>query len=199
MGSAENTWDKLLQIKTTGRDDSHADQYYHPYEPTSYEVLKRFAQSGYINKQNRLIDYGCGKGRVSFFLSYQTKCNCIGIEFDERIITRAMDNKDQAISGKRVELIHGRAEAYEVPADVDRAFFFNPFSLEIFQKVLGRIMESYYENPREFFLCFYYPSDEYIGYLMTRDHLMFVDEIACQDLFDGENKRERILIFEIAG
>lgn len=28
MNDHETTWDKLLQIKTAGRDDSHADQFY---------------------------------------------------------------------------------------------------------------------------------------------------------------------------
>ena len=46
-------------------------------------------------------------------------------------------------------------------------------------------------------LFFYYPSDEYIAYLMTVDELTFVDEIKRMDLFEGNNKRERIMIFEI--
>jgi len=46
---------------------------------------------------------------------------------------------------------------------------------------------------------FYYPNDEYVSYLMTQDFLMFVDEIDCRDLFEGENSRERILIFEVIG
>ena len=41
MSSHENTWDKLLQIKTAGRDETNADQYHHPYEPTPYRVLER--------------------------------------------------------------------------------------------------------------------------------------------------------------
>ena len=35
----EQKWDKLLQIHTTGRDDSNSDQYRYPYEPTPYTVL----------------------------------------------------------------------------------------------------------------------------------------------------------------
>ena len=35
----ENKWDKLLKIHTMGRDDSNADQYHYPYEPTPYSVL----------------------------------------------------------------------------------------------------------------------------------------------------------------
>ena len=80
MTDNENTWDKLLQIKTTGRDDSNADQYRYPYEPTPYRVLERLANSGLVRKRDVLLDYGCGKGRVGFYLSYQTKAQTIGIE-----------------------------------------------------------------------------------------------------------------------
>lgn len=90
-----------------------------------------------------------------------------------------------------------RAEEYQVPGDVDRCYFFNPFSVEILQKALARILESYYEEPRELLLFFYYPSDEYVAYLMTREQLMFVDEIDCEDLFPGKDEREKILIFEV--
>ena len=55
-------------------------------------------------------------------------------------------------------------------------------------------MESWYENPREIFLFFHYPADEYIAYLMTLQELEFYDEIECDDLFEGD-QRERIMIF----
>lgn len=61
------------------------------------------------------------------------------------------------------------------------------------------IMESYYENPREILLFFYYPSEEYISYLMTVDELEFYDEICCEDLFEGNEERERIMIFALQG
>ena len=55
----EVRWDRLLRIKTAGRDDSSADQYRYPYEPTPYSVLERLAGSGWIRKGNILLDYGC--------------------------------------------------------------------------------------------------------------------------------------------
>ena len=64
MAQNEMQWDKLLKIKTTGRDDSNSDQYRYPYEPTPYCVLERLAGSDYIGKNNKLLDYGTGKGRV---------------------------------------------------------------------------------------------------------------------------------------
>ncbi|HIZ40529.1 MAG TPA: class I SAM-dependent methyltransferase [Candidatus Anaerobutyricum stercoris] len=190
-------WDKLLRIKTTGRDDSMADQYRYPYEPTPYSVLERLAGSGYISKRNVLLDYGCGKGRVDFYLSYQTRCRTLGIEYDTRMYERALSNQQTAVSGRRASFVLANAEQYPVPAEVDRCYFFNPFSVEILQKVMARILDSYYENPRNIQLYFYYPSDEYVAYLMTQELLMFVDEIDCGDLFEGKDPREKILIFEI--
>ena len=197
MMSSENTWDNLLQIKTGGRDESGADEYHHPYEPTPYCVLERLENSGLIGKDDVVLDYGCGKGRVDFFLSSQTKARTIGIEYDERIYRSALENQKTSLSKAKTEFVLARAEAYEVPPEVNRCYFFNPFSVEILHTVMARIIESYYENPRELFLFFYYPSEEYIAYLMTVDELEFYDEIECDDLFGGKDIRERILIFSL--
>lgn len=198
MTDNEKTWDKLLQIKTTGRDDSNSDQYRYPYEPTPYSVLMRLANSGLIHKKDVVLDYGCGKGRVDFFLSYQTKAKTIGIEYDERIYQSALDNQQTAVSGAKTEFVLAKAEEYAVPSEVNRYYFFNPFSVELLQKVMARIIESYYENPREVLLFFYYPSEEYISHLMTVDELEFYDEIDCSDLFGTNDTRERIMIFSLS-
>ena len=191
----ENAWDLSLRINTIGRDESGADQYHHPYEPTPYCVLERLAGSGFLGKDDVVLDYGCGKGRVGFFLSHRTKAKTIGIEYDEHIYAGALENKKTAKA--KADFVLTRAEEYEVPADVNRCYFFNPFSAEILHKVMARIIESYYENPREIFLFFYYPADEYISYLMTVDELEFYDEIECDDLFPGKDPRERITIFQL--
>ena len=193
----ENSWDKRLQIKTTGRDASNSDMYRYPYEPTPYGVLVRLANSGFIVKKDVVLDYGCGKGRVDFFLSYQTKAKTIGIEYDERIYERAIENKKTFVSRANVEFVLTSAEVYNVPTEVNRCYFFNPFSVEILRKVMTRIIESYYEKTREIYLFFYYPSEEYISYLMTVEELEFYDEIACRDLFGGTDLRERIMIFRL--
>ena len=192
----EEQWDRLLRIRTSGRDDSHSDQYRYPYEPTPYPVLERLADSGYIRKGNTLLDYGCGKGRADFFLSWQTRCRSIGVEYDRRIYEKALENQKSAASSERTAFEEADAEHFSVPENVDRIYFFNPFSIELLQKVMSRILESYYEIPRKILLFFYYPSDEYVSFLMTVDELTFLDEIGCGDLFEGRDERERIMIFE---
>lgn len=195
IGQNEQNWDRLLHVHTTGRDDSRSDQYRYPYEPTPYSVLERLVNTGMIRKENTLLDYGCGKGRVDFFLTYQTRCHSIGVEYDDRIYEKAMENKQFAVSGERISFVLVNAEEYKVPEAVDRVYFFNPFSLEILRKTVARIIDSYYEHPREIQLFFYYPSDEYISYLMTVDEFLFLDEISCQDLFEGNDPRERMVVF----
>lgn len=197
MTDFEITWDQRLQIKTTGRDDSSADQYRYPYEPTPYTVLERLVNSGLIREGDVVLDYGCGKGRVEFFLSHQTKAGTIGVEYDERIYRSAMENRQTAALHLKTDFALARAEAYEVPRAVNRCYFFNPFSLGILRKVMARILESYYENPREVLLFFYYPSEEYLSYLMMVNELEYYDEIPCGDLFEGKNARERIVIFSL--
>ena len=195
MKDHESEWDLFLQIQTCGRDDINADQYHHPYEPTPYTVLERLASSGLIGQDDTVLDYGCGKGRVGFFLSHKTKAKTIGIEYDDRIFEYAQKNRKIAKSS--ADFVMTKAEEYAVPPEVNRCYFFNPFSVEILHTVMARIIESWYEHPREMFLFFYYPADEYISYLMTVDELEFYDEIECDDLFKGIDPRERIMIFQL--
>ena len=134
----EQSGDRLLKIRTSGRDATGSDQYKYPYEPTPYSVLERLGNSGEIRKQNTLLDYGCGKGRVDFFLSYQTGCRSIGIEYNERFYQAALKNKEASAVGRKTDFVLEDASRWAVPREVDRCFFFNPFCLEILKKVMAR-------------------------------------------------------------
>jgi len=193
----EYQWDKKLKIETCGRNDYHSDNIHFPYEPTPYSVLERLAESGYITSRSIVMDYGCGKGRVSFFLSSKLSCKTIGIEYDEPIFSCALENRKSFSKPHLADFFCAKAETFKVE-NADCFYFFNPFDIKILQSVIGQIKTSFYENPRKMHLFFYYPNDDYISYLMADAELAFVDEIDCHDLFEGNNKRERILIFEIS-
>ncbi|MBQ9505086.1 MAG: SAM-dependent methyltransferase [Lachnospiraceae bacterium] len=223
MVDSEQRWDRLLRIKTGGRDDSHAGAFNFPYEPTPYCVLERLASRGYIGKRNTLVDYGCGKGRVPLFMSYQTRCRSYGVEYDEDIYNRALRNVRECPAGNRVNIMLTKADTFEVPVEADRFYFFNPFSVEILKRVLKRIMETHYVNltklaaaptlsaaasqvntaaaavPTDRLLFFYYPSQEYISALQAMDELTLVEDIDCTDLCpDTANERERVVVFGIS-
>ena len=177
--TSEQEWEQVLQIKTAGRDDSRSDAEHHPYEPTDYCVLERLANSGYITKQNTLIDYGSGKGRVSIFMANQTRCHSIGIEYDERLYERAIVN------------------TYTLPDTVDRCFFFNPFALHTIKRVLGNIFDSLYHHPREILLFFYYVNEEVENFLNNHVCLEAEKPIQCGDLFQETDEKERILVYRM--
>lgn len=193
----EFQWDKKLKIRTSGREDSHADDFHYPYEPTPYSVLHRLAASGYLTQNSVLVDYGCGRGRVGFFLHYFLGCSVTGIEYNKELYNQALKNRTLYVRHPGPDFLCANAEDFPV-TDADCFYFFNPFSVKTLHRVLDRILTSYYRHPRPMYLFFYYPSNEYLSFLMTAAELTFLDEIDCQDLFEGKNKRERILIFEIA-
>ena len=170
-------WEKKLRICTAAAQYEKKDGHHSPYEPTNYAVLERLAASGQILRSDTLIDYGCGKGRVGFFLSHALGCRTIGVEYDERLHAAALENL-RSYSGRSaasVSFVHASAESYVIE-DANCFYFFNPFSEHILRAVLGRIRESWYANPREMKLFFYYTQDAYLNCLMEQDALDFAGD-----------------------
>ena len=188
-------WDEKLNIETEGLDDRLADWHHFRYEPTPYEVLERLLDSGMIDEHNHVMDMGCGKGRVSFFLSQTIGCRTTGIDFDSNMIDHANQNKEKFMRKELVQFVFCKAEEAEL-TDADCFHFFNPFSEKILRSVLGNIIYSYYEHPRKIKLFFYYPSHDVLAYLMSVQEMIFLDEIDCEDLYEEKDDRERIIIFE---
>ena len=77
--------------------------------------MDRLAGSGLIGNSDVVLDYGCGKGRVGFFLSYRTKVRTIGIEYDERIYGSCLENQKSALSKAKADFVLTNAETYDVP------------------------------------------------------------------------------------
>ena len=189
----EREWDKRLRIRTIGREDE-TNANYSPYEPTPYAVLRRLADSGHIRRRDHLLDYGCGKGRVAFFMASEVGCRVTGIDQSKKLIDIAKENRRSARSGDRVFLDCCLAEQYAL-RDENAFFFFNPFSEIIFQGVLRRLSQSWFDAPRRLTLCCYYPSEAYIRCLDAAAGAQWVADIDCRDLFNGDNPRERIAVY----
>lgn len=191
-------WEKRLNIRTGAAAFERDDRNHSRYEPTPYAVLQRLARQGEITRNNVLVDYGCGKGRVSFFMHHATGCRTIGVDYNPELIAAANENLAAYAGGGAGEICFEciSAESY-VPDTADCFYFFNPFSERILQGVLSRILESWYARPRRLRLYFYYALDEWLHCLMARDMLSFMGEIDCRDLFHNPDSREKILVFGI--
>ncbi len=190
----DRQWDQKLKIDTVGLEESHADLHHNRYEATPYAVLNRLVEQGFVPRQSHWIDYGCGKGRVGLFLNRMTGCRVTGVEYQETLWKCARENL-RTSGADGVQFVCEDAERFEI-GDADHFYFFNPFSVPILQRVLNRILQSYYENPRKMRFFFYYPTEEFAAELMHSE-LVFVEKVDCRDLFAVADEREHVLVFEM--
>ena len=197
MYDLEVELDRFLKIKTNGRDDSVSTPSNYPYEATPYSVLQTLANSGYLSKRDKIIDFGCGKGRVDFYLAYSVKSKMIGVEFDPRLYNSALKNSQTAISSTRVSFVNCDARDYVIDIDITGAYFFNPFNVEVLECVINNLRRSKNENDREIKLFFYYPSKQYLEYLNNQSDITFIENILCMDQFEEYDDRESIAIFKL--
>ncbi|WP_010096213.1 methyltransferase [Ornithinibacillus scapharcae] len=90
----EHDYDKLLNIKTHGKGSPDNVTHYYPYEPTPYEALEILFNQYEVNGSDQFVDFGCGLGRLNFYLHYHFRVKVTGIEMDELSYRKALKNKD---------------------------------------------------------------------------------------------------------
>lgn len=159
-------YDRELGIRTTGLREWNGNSQYNRYEATPYEALETLFRSYKIKKHSRVVDFGCGRGRVTFYIHRHFQVPVVGIEAHDKTYDEALQNKrSYRLKAKHIDapirLKYGLAEHYEVKPQDNYFYFFNPFSSKVFKKVVGNIMTSVEQNPRTIDLILYYPLPEY--------------------------------------
>ena len=114
--------------------------------------------------------------------------------FDTCINNKKTYSKNSNKNKDKINFINIFAEEYKISNFDNKFYFFNPFSLQIFIKVLNNILISIENNPRSIDLILYYPSDEYIDYLDNYTAFVLKDEITISNLFKFDN-RQKFLIY----
>lgn len=182
------------EVQTDGRDTFHC----HRYEPTSYRVLHTLFEAFPLTDQDTLLDYGSGLGRLSFYTNHRFHNGAIGIEMSGALHREALHNLNQyrGIHRERLTFLHGKAEDFVIPDEVTAAYCFNPFSTEIFRKVLTNLEKSYENKRRRITLILYYPEDNTVFYIERHTGFRLLKEIAVPELF-GQDRRERFCIYQL--
>lgn len=195
-------YDKLLSIKTTGEQERMPSQvHYHPYEPTPYGALGQLFSRYKLTADDCIVDMGCGKGRIPFYVNHHSQSSAVGIEMNPALYEDAMKNK--ASYSRKAKRRRGSidfqcilAQEYEIQPRDNIFFFFNPFSVQIFMRVVQHILKSCEEYPRTVDLILYYPSNEYLYFLMNQTEFQLEEEIKLDFLYE-RNEYERIVIFRL--
>ncbi|MGL5749553.1 MAG: class I SAM-dependent methyltransferase, partial [Paraclostridium sp.] len=142
-------YEKLLNITTTGEklwDETIT--HYHPYQATSYIALDILFKSYNMYSDDYVVDFGCGKGRLIFYLNSFFKCSVVGVEMDEGYYKDCLVNKQNYLEKhnrncNQVDFKCVLAQAYKIKHKENKFYFFNPFSVNIFRKIINNILYSY--------------------------------------------------------
>lgn len=197
----EQYYENKLNIKTVGKQNlEEASIHYNRYEPTEYEALEKLCEEYKLNSNDSVVDFGCGKGRLNFYLNYLFKCKVTGIEMNNYLYKQAINNKKSylkkyKVCEEEIKFICTFAEKYEIKVIDNKFYFFNPFSVEIFMKVIDNIIGSAYEKKRCIEIILFYPSDEYMFFL--NEYTLF--ELKKEIRLDNYDKdvRNKFLIYKL--
>ena len=200
----EHYYDKLLNINTRGdRMEGPAPKpfRYYPYEPTPYSALEELFRNYELKPEDQVVDFGCGKGRLNFYIHYFFHASVVGIEMNETLYQGALENSRTYAkkTKKNLERLQFRcclAEQYKIDPSDNRFYFFNPFSIQVFRSIINNVLESVEAMERSVDLILYYPSEDYIYYLENDTSFeMKMEIILPHDYLHDAN--ERFLIYRL--
>ncbi|WP_404431150.1 SAM-dependent methyltransferase [Sutcliffiella horikoshii] len=191
-------YDQKLNIETTDiQMGIHRSFTYHRYEPTPYEALDRLFETYMVDSCDHVVDFGCGKGRLNFYLAHRFGQRVTGIEMNETFYEACLQNMTVYKGKGKQDIMFENclAEEYRIPETANIFYFFNPFTVDIFRKVVSNILLSIEQHYRPIEIVLYYPAPDFVFFL--ENHSMFTLKLEVQ--LDGfeKNVHERFLVYEL--
>ncbi|UAT30685.1 class I SAM-dependent methyltransferase [Bacillus badius] len=200
----EKEYDRLLKIETGGTWEwLYQSLHYNRYEATPYDAIDHLFEEYELKRTDGVVDFGCGKGRLVFYIHHRFHARATGIEINGQLYQEALENqaryskkKKRADNAVRFECCP--AEEYDIEKEENKFYFFNPFSVQIFMKVVHHILRSVEEHRRPVDLILYYPTAEYIQFLNMYTPFQLLKEVKIPELYE-KNENERFLVFRYEG
>ena len=164
--------DKDLNVSTTGLIDWPNGAYmdYNRTESSSYADLDHLIAEYKGIENSHLVDFGSGKGRILFYFNHKLGIPTTGIEVNRIAYSYLVQNYVDytAKFPKRAQDIRYheiKAEEYPVKAEDNVFYFFNPFTVKIFDQVMKNIETSLLIRPRPVDIILFYPEINVTEYL----------------------------------
>jgi len=180
----ERKYDHQLNIRTVGvREQSYHEAAHHNrYEATPYKALDELFKIYKISENDKLIDFGCGRGRTMFYVHHRFQIPVTGIEANDKTFEEALNNKKSyryiaRHIGAPINFLFGLAEDIEIHENDNLFYFFNPFSLKIFKKVVYNILGSVSKDQRTIEMILYYPLPEFKRFLKKNTPFEIINKI----------------------
>jgi Histone methylation protein DOT1 len=131
------------------------------YEPSPWRVLRRVLRKRDIGADDVFLDMGSGMGRMLLQAAAEYgPRRVIGVEVSQELndVARANLERNRArLRCEDFELVTADALEYEVPDDVTVVFLNNPFIGEVFERAIGRVVDSLDRRPRRMRIVYRHP------------------------------------------
>lgn len=196
---AEKKYDKKLRIKTIGKREWKGKVFhYNRYEATPYKALDRLFQNYRLEKTDKVVDLGCGRGRVVFYIHQRFHVPVTGIEAHDKTYEEALDNKKSYMKKAKhinapIRIKFGLAEHYQIKPEDSIFYLFNPFSAQVFEKVMDNILYSLEKHKQVVDVILYYPMPEYKKILANTPFKLF-NKVRVPGI-NKRDKKEKFLIY----
>lgn len=197
---AEKKQDSIFGIRTVGTRDWPDDNLqYNRYEPTPYEALGELSKHYEFKATDRVVDFGSGRGRVAFYLHSHFHIPVTGIEANEKTYKEALENEAQYRLNQKhidapIKFQNGLAQHYKIDRLDNCFYFFNPFSVHIFRKVVHNILRSVEKDRRTVDFILYYPTSEYRDFLRNSTPFTILSKIETPNQRDI---KDRFIIYRL--
>jgi hypothetical protein len=104
------------------------------------------------------IDIGSGKSRTLLLASRYPFATIVGVEFARELVEIARTNierfRNSSQKCRALSVVEADAASYEFPESPLVVYFYNPFSKDVFDIVLGNLVSSLERHPRDCFLIY---------------------------------------------
>ena len=170
---SEEGYENSLGIDTFPKDDDakNNSKINYNYGVTSYAVLNDFFRTHPFSKDDHLVDFGCGKGRVLVMAAYYGCPQITGYEINKDIFDVLIENikiyKNKFNAKNIFNPINIDATYANIDITTNKFFFFNPFHLKLIIKTVNKILSSLNEKMRPIEIIFYYPENSTLKYFDT--------------------------------
>ena len=132
------------------------------YRPTPWRAFKQMLPRDEVGRDDVFCDLGCGMGRAVLLAARYPFKRVIGVELAPELADIARRNVEQVrakVEAGDVEIVTADATAYPIPDDLTVLYLYNPFTGEIFDRVLENLLASVDRAPRRLRVIYRHPTE----------------------------------------
>lgn len=161
---------------------------YADYEATPHDILVKMVTRYPFEENDCFVDFGCGKGRVICFSAENGCKNVIGIEYNKKIFESLQKNIEE-LYRDTIRIFNLKAEDWRCAPETNKCYFYNPFYLKYFIKVLHNILNC---SERQVIYLFLY--DAAMGYQTFLSRQKY---IRLTEVIKGNHGQGDLMIYTI--